>query len=78
MERWFTITVTSVVFILPLIYPQRIDFLKFVSMLGSIASLYVVGVVMVKYFEMETPVTSVRTRYRISVLLLHKFVVKFK
>ncbi|CAG5126479.1 unnamed protein product [Candidula unifasciata] len=50
MSRAFTITVSSILFILPLCFPRRIDFLKYASIVGVIGILYVVGLVTVKYF----------------------------
>ena len=50
MDRSFTIIVTSCAFILPMIFPKRIDFLKYASMVGVLGILYVVGLVTVKYF----------------------------
>ncbi|BFZ13229.1 hypothetical protein BsWGS_16268 [Bradybaena similaris] len=50
MTRAFTITVSSILFILPLCFPRRIDFLKYASIVGVIGILYVVGLVTVKYF----------------------------
>lgn len=49
-SRWFTIIFTSCIFILPMIYPRRIDFLKYASVIGVLGILYVVGLVTVKYF----------------------------
>ncbi|PSN36759.1 putative sodium-coupled neutral amino acid transporter 7 [Blattella germanica] len=45
MNRAFTISLSSCVFILPLCYSKRIDFLKYVSSLGVLAVLYVVGLI---------------------------------
>ncbi|KAL4234026.1 hypothetical protein ACF0H5_005680 [Mactra antiquata] len=50
MDRKATITITSLILILPLCFPKRIDFLKYASVIGVIGILYVVGVVTVKYF----------------------------
>ncbi|KAK7114363.1 sodium-coupled neutral amino acid transporter 7-like [Littorina saxatilis] len=50
MNRTFTIIVTSCLFIMPMIYPQRIDFLIYASMIGVVGILYVVGLVTIKYF----------------------------
>lgn len=50
MDRKATITITSVILILPLCFPKRIDFLKYVSFVGVLGILYVVVLVTVKYF----------------------------
>lgn len=50
MSRAFIITVTSFIFILPLCFPRRIDFLKYASIVGVIGIMYVVGLVTIKYF----------------------------
>ncbi|KAL8564604.1 hypothetical protein ACOMHN_032160 [Nucella lapillus] len=50
MSRWFTIVFTSCLFILPMIFPRRIDFLKYASFVGVLGIFYVVGLVTVKYF----------------------------
>ncbi|PVD21371.1 hypothetical protein C0Q70_19544 [Pomacea canaliculata] len=56
MNRAFTIVVTSLLFILPMIFPRRIDFLKYASFVGVIGILYVVCLVTIKYFlPHETP-----------------------
>lgn len=49
-DRKFTITVTCVLIVLPLCFPQRIDFLKIPSAVGVLAVLYCVVLVAVKYF----------------------------
>lgn len=61
MNRWFTIIVTSSLFIMPMIYPQRIDYLKYASVVGVIGILYVVGLVTVKYFMPHPEPGSVKT-----------------
>ncbi|XP_059158330.1 sodium-coupled neutral amino acid transporter 7-like [Physella acuta] len=50
MTRAFIISATSIVFILPLCFPKRIDFLKYTSVVGVIGILYVAVLVIVKYF----------------------------
>ncbi|XP_023705826.1 putative sodium-coupled neutral amino acid transporter 7 [Cryptotermes secundus] len=42
MNRYFTIALSSSVFILPFCYSKRIDFLKYVSSVGVVAVVYVV------------------------------------
>ncbi|GFR96736.1 sodium-coupled neutral amino acid transporter [Elysia marginata] len=54
MGRAFIISVTSCIFILPLCFPRRIDFLKYASFVGVIGILYVVGLVTAKYFAPHT------------------------
>ncbi|XP_059158754.1 sodium-coupled neutral amino acid transporter 7-like [Physella acuta] len=48
--RAFIISATSVLFILPLCFTKRIDFLKHSSFLGVIGCLYIAVLVAVKYF----------------------------
>ncbi|KAK3927420.1 Putative sodium-coupled neutral amino acid transporter 7 [Frankliniella fusca] len=50
LDRSFTMTMSSVVFILPLCYSKRIDFLRYVSSVGVVAVLYVVGLIAYKYW----------------------------
>ncbi|XP_050399017.2 sodium-coupled neutral amino acid transporter 7 [Patella vulgata] len=50
MDRSFIIAVTSLLFILPLCFPKRIDFLKYASFVGVAGILYVMVMVAVKYF----------------------------
>ncbi|XP_054278651.1 sodium-coupled neutral amino acid transporter 7-like [Macrosteles quadrilineatus] len=50
MNRQFTITASSAIFILPLCYSRKIDFLKYASSLGVLAVLYVVGLVVVQHY----------------------------
>ncbi|XP_059158338.1 sodium-coupled neutral amino acid transporter 7-like [Physella acuta] len=50
MSRAFITSVTSIAFILPLCFPKRIDFLNYVSIVGVIGILYVVGLINIKYF----------------------------
>ncbi|KAK7465173.1 hypothetical protein BaRGS_00037636, partial [Batillaria attramentaria] len=52
-RRWFTITVSSVLCILPLIFPRRIDFLKYASVIGVFSSICVVGLITAQYFLPE-------------------------
>ncbi|XP_064611392.1 sodium-coupled neutral amino acid transporter 7-like [Liolophura sinensis] len=60
MKREVTICVTSVIFILPLCFPKRIDFLKYVSALGVVGIVYVAVMVVVKYVLPHTPAEGVR------------------
>ena len=48
-NRKFTITLTSLIFILPLCYRKRIDFLTYPSMIAVIAIIYVVILIPIKY-----------------------------
>ncbi|XP_059158756.1 sodium-coupled neutral amino acid transporter 7-like [Physella acuta] len=50
MARAFIISATSVLFILPLCFTKRIDFLKHSSVLGVIGCLYIAVLVAVKFF----------------------------
>jgi solute carrier family 38 (sodium-coupled neutral amino acid transporter), member 7/8 len=50
LSRKFMTIITCVVFILPLCFPKRIDFLKYPSAVGVLAVLYCVVLVAVKYF----------------------------
>ncbi|XP_050409346.2 sodium-coupled neutral amino acid transporter 7-like [Patella vulgata] len=50
MDRRFTIVVTSILFILPLCFPKRIDFLTYASFVGVAGILYLMVIVAVKYF----------------------------
>ncbi|GFN95859.1 sodium-coupled neutral amino acid transporter [Plakobranchus ocellatus] len=54
MSKAFIISITSILFILPLCFPRRIDFLKYASVVGVIGILYVVGLVTAKYFTPHT------------------------
>ncbi|XP_059158335.1 sodium-coupled neutral amino acid transporter 7-like, partial [Physella acuta] len=49
-SRAFITSVTSILFILPLCFPKRIDFLRYSSMVGVVGILYAAGLVTVKYF----------------------------
>jgi len=50
MNRQFTISASAFVFILPLCYSRKIDFLKYASSLGVLAVLYVVGLVVMQHY----------------------------
>ncbi|XP_074645499.1 sodium-coupled neutral amino acid transporter 7-like isoform X2 [Tubulanus polymorphus] len=57
-NRVFTMIATSIFLILPLCYAKRIDFLKYASFLGVIGIIYIVILVIVKYFTSDiTPGT---------------------
>ncbi|XP_005090551.1 putative sodium-coupled neutral amino acid transporter 7 [Aplysia californica] len=61
MSRAFTISVSSVLLILPLCFPRKIDFLKYASVVGVIGILYVVALVTTKYFLPHTEPSSIAT-----------------
>ncbi|KAI8746444.1 sodium-coupled neutral amino acid transporter 7 [Biomphalaria glabrata] len=61
MSRAFIIAVSSIVFILPLCFPRRIDFLKYASVVGVFGIMYVVCLVTLKYFLPHDPPGSVTT-----------------
>ncbi|KAK3724317.1 hypothetical protein RRG08_043313 [Elysia crispata] len=61
MGRSFIISVTSCIFILPLCFSKRIDFLKYASVVGVIGILYVVGLVTVMYFTPHTARVPIAT-----------------
>lgn len=50
LDRSFTMTISSILFVLPLCYSKRIDFLRYVSSVGVIAVLYVVCLIAYKYW----------------------------
>lgn len=50
MSRTFTMSASSVLFVLPLCYSKKIDFLRVPSTLGVIAVLYIVGLILAEYF----------------------------
>ena len=50
MNRYFTTSVCSCLFILPLCYSKRIDFLRIPSSLGVLAILYLVGLIIYEYY----------------------------
>lgn len=61
MERSFTIVVTSIILILPLCFPKRIDFLKYASFIGVLGIIYVVVLVTAKYFLPHDPPEHITT-----------------
>jgi len=52
-DRKFTISLTSFIFILPLCYRKRIDFLTHPSMIAVIAIIYVVILIPIKYASLK-------------------------
>ncbi|VDI40249.1 solute carrier family 38 (sodium-coupled neutral amino acid transporter), member 7/8 [Mytilus galloprovincialis] len=62
LDRISTICVTSFLFILPICFPKRIDFLKYPSMFGVVAILYVEILVFVKYFLPHPPPGPIKTK----------------
>ena len=63
MNREFTMTLSSVIIILPFCYSKKIDFLKIPSMLGVVAIFYIVALVIVEYYR-------VNYRYRVLCVFL--------
>lgn len=61
-NRKFTITITSLVLILPLCYAKRIDFLTYPSMFAVIAIVYVVLLIPIKYAHANTQNVVIKTR----------------
>ncbi|XP_046360378.2 putative sodium-coupled neutral amino acid transporter 7 [Haliotis rufescens] len=61
MNRSFCVIVTSILLILPLCFPRRIDFLKYASFVGVVGIVYVVVMVTVKYFLPHDPPQRVKT-----------------
>jgi len=51
MDRQFLITAFSVIFILPLCFSLRIDFLKYVSSVGVLSIVFVVALIVYEYFQ---------------------------
>lgn len=62
MNRDFTMTISSLLFILPMCYTKKIDFLKVPSTLGVVAILYIVGLITVEYFSGNFIPGPVKTR----------------
>lgn len=62
MNRKFLITITSIIFILPLCFPRRIDFLKHASALGVLGVAYVSIMVIVKYFVGNNHPGTIKTK----------------
>jgi len=51
MQREFLIVACSVIFILPLCFSVRIDFLKYVSPVGVFSIVYVIFIVIIEYYD---------------------------
>lgn len=51
MQREFLIAACSIIFILPMCFSVRIDFLKYVSPVGVLAIVYVVSLIAYEYFH---------------------------
>ncbi|WAR11527.1 S38A7-like protein [Mya arenaria] len=62
MNRATTIVATSVIIILPMSFPKRIDFLKYASFVGVIGIIYVVLLVSIKYFLPHEPPGPIKTK----------------
>ncbi|ELU06937.1 hypothetical protein CAPTEDRAFT_153758 [Capitella teleta] len=62
MSRSFTMISTSILFVLPLCFSRRIDFLKYVSFLGVIAVVYCVVLVTLKYFIDDNHPGTIKTK----------------
>ena len=61
-DRKFTITVSSFLFILPLCYPKRIDFLTYPSTFAVIAIIYVVILIPIKYAKTNVENVHIKTK----------------
>lgn len=61
LDRRFTITVTAVLFILPMCYFQRLDFLRYASTLGIFAMLYPVFLTVYEYHKLDVVPGKVKT-----------------
>ena len=55
MARTFTMSAAAILFILPLSYSQKIDFLRIPSTLGVLAIVYLVGLIVYEYFSGQYP-----------------------
>lgn len=60
-DRKFTITISSLIFILPLSYPKRIDFLTYPSLFAVVAIIYIVVLIPVKWASTDTTNVIVKT-----------------
>eukprot|EP00088_Acartia_fossae_P013806 TRINITY_DN17302_c0_g1_i6.p1 TRINITY_DN17302_c0_g1~~TRINITY_DN17302_c0_g1_i6.p1 ORF type:complete len:489 (-),score=35.35 TRINITY_DN17302_c0_g1_i6:173-1639(-) len=49
LNRNFLVPMTSVILILPMCYPKRIDFLKYASAFGVVTIVYIVGLILIMY-----------------------------
>ena len=66
MQREFLIPACSIVFILPLCFSLRIDFLKYVSPVGVLSIVYVVILIVFEYFQgdyLPGPIKESPTRW---------------
>ncbi|KAL3244764.1 hypothetical protein MRX96_018571 [Rhipicephalus microplus] len=61
MHRDFIIVTASIVLILPMCFSRKIDFLKYPSMFGVLAALYLVLLVVVQYFVGESKSPGTRS-----------------
>ena len=50
MQREFLMVACAVIFILPLCFSARIDFLKYVSPVGVLSIVYIVGIIVFEYY----------------------------
>jgi len=67
LSRWYcdrklTITITSLLFILPLCYPKRIDFLTYPSLFAVVAIVYIVILIPIKYASSTLENVHVKTK----------------
>jgi sodium-coupled neutral amino acid transporter 7/8 len=62
MDRTFTMSMCSLLLILPLCFPRKIDFLRVPSTVGVLAIFYVIGLVAYKYFSGEYTPGPIKTR----------------
>ncbi|KAG1703666.1 putative sodium-coupled neutral amino acid transporter 7 [Nymphon striatum] len=62
LHRKFTITVTATLFILPICFPRRIDFLKYFSSLGVLTMLYTVFLIIYEYFSANHVAGDIKTK----------------
>ncbi|KAG1650505.1 putative sodium-coupled neutral amino acid transporter 7 [Nymphon striatum] len=65
MNRNFTIVVSSILFILPLCFPRRIDFLKYASLMGVFAIVYVVVAIVYEYYFIDHSKVTIRTEPKV-------------
>ncbi|XP_064640585.1 sodium-coupled neutral amino acid transporter 7-like isoform X2 [Lineus longissimus] len=62
MDRKFTMTLSSVILILPMCFPKRIDFLKYSSFFGVVGIAYVVLLIFIKYFTSGITPGHIKTK----------------
>ncbi|XP_070563292.1 sodium-coupled neutral amino acid transporter 7-like [Ptychodera flava] len=62
LQRRFTVSVSSILFILPLCFPAKIEVLKYSSFFGALANSYIAVIVIVQYYITDTsnrgPITT--------------------